>query len=864
MISRVSAIHLILIPSGFAGLGYQIVWTRMLSIGLGHEVYAVLAVVAAFFTGLALGALLFDRAVARSARPDRLYALLEFVIGLWSLALIWLIPASNGWISDLIGLDPSPVRQWGIAFAAPALLLAPATIAMGATLPAAEAHFARRAADSRGIGGLYGANALGAMIGAMATAFFLAPAIGFSQTLALFAVVNFACALAMLSTGGRQAPQPVAAGGRPSNALLLALFATGMLGIGYEVAIVRALAQILENTIYSFAAALAVYLLGTAIGAAGYQRIYAARRQPGWDRAALGVLLPLTATAAALGTALVFAVPPLYLQLRASLGGIGAEIAAAALTLGPASIAMGALFSHLIQVAKGAAGGLGAGFAANTIGGAFAPLLIGVIAVPAIGVVGVLVAFSALYALAALALLARAPSWRQLAWAGAAPALIAGLMTAPLDWRLVTPPEGGRIRAHIEGVAASASVVEDSARHRHLRLNGTFTMGGTASYALDRIQGHAALLQHPNPRRALFLGVGTGATLAATVRHPGLRVEAVDLSPEVLSLIPEFPEVANDLGAGALRISLHAADARRYAHAAKAGYDLILADNYHPAKDGAALLYTVEHYRVIREKLSEDGLAVQWLPLHQLDLDSLRSIIRTFQSVFPDARMHMGNYNLVTPILALYGSRGQERPKLRQLYARSFPADLRQELSRVKLQSPFDLLGGFLAGPAELSRFAGPGPLNTDDHPILLFEAPDTVYAQLAPASERLMHLVSALARHPNEALDVEGFEGGAEFASRLARYWAARDSFLALGARTSVTGVVNHDIRNLAPELIEIVRLSPDFHHAYGPIMTMARAVAATEPAYAMNLLEGLDGAHPRRDDARKLRAQIAKVSGL
>ena len=54
-------LYLILFFSGFAGLGYELVWTRMLAVGLGHEIPAVLAVVAAFFCGLALGAWVLDR-----------------------------------------------------------------------------------------------------------------------------------------------------------------------------------------------------------------------------------------------------------------------------------------------------------------------------------------------------------------------------------------------------------------------------------------------------------------------------------------------------------------------------------------------------------------------------------------------------------------------------------------------------------------------------------------------------------------------------------------------------------------------------------------------------------------------------------
>ncbi len=61
-----------MLMSGFAGLGYQIVWTQQSATWLGHESAAVLAVVAAFFGGLAIGALTLGAYVDRSRRPARL------------------------------------------------------------------------------------------------------------------------------------------------------------------------------------------------------------------------------------------------------------------------------------------------------------------------------------------------------------------------------------------------------------------------------------------------------------------------------------------------------------------------------------------------------------------------------------------------------------------------------------------------------------------------------------------------------------------------------------------------------------------------------------------------------------------------
>src|SRR5688572_23334862 len=85
---RASVVALgLMLASGFAGLGYQIVWTQQSALWLGHESAAVLAVVAAFFGGLAFGALVLGQRIHRSCRPVRWYAWCEAAIGLWSFAL---------------------------------------------------------------------------------------------------------------------------------------------------------------------------------------------------------------------------------------------------------------------------------------------------------------------------------------------------------------------------------------------------------------------------------------------------------------------------------------------------------------------------------------------------------------------------------------------------------------------------------------------------------------------------------------------------------------------------------------------------------------------------------------------------------
>lgn len=176
--------QLLMAASGFAGLGYQIVWTQQLGFVLGHESAAVMAVVAAFFGGLSLGSLWLGRLVEASRRPLRWYAGCEALVGLWGAALLAAMPAAGQAALALIGPDATPAWHWSVAFGATLLLLLPATVAMGATLPAMVRL------GGAGVASLYAANTLGAVAGVLATAFWLIPDWGLSRSAGLCVALN--------------------------------------------------------------------------------------------------------------------------------------------------------------------------------------------------------------------------------------------------------------------------------------------------------------------------------------------------------------------------------------------------------------------------------------------------------------------------------------------------------------------------------------------------------------------------------------------------------------------------------------------------------------------------------------------------
>ena len=849
------AIALVATLSGFAGLGYEIVWTRMLAVSLGHELVAVLGVISALFGGLALGSLLLGRAIAASRRPAAWYAGLELVIGAWALVLIVATPLFGDLVPTLVPVDASALRQWTVAFALPFVLLLPATLAMGATLPALEAVLAPRFASGAAVGHVYAANTFGAVAGTLATAFLIIPALGLNATLVLCAVLNALCAAAMLAVARDSAPvaRAIEACETGSSKLLVLapLFLTGILGIGYEVLTVRVLSQILENTIYTFAVLLACYLAGTALGAALYAR-WEAHRGPGGE-GTIGWLVTLTALACLAGAALLGASGVILSGLKAVLpvtvaGRLAAEVAIAALAFLPPTLAMGALFTALAQRASDRLGGVGPGLAANTLGAALAPMLFGPVLLPLMGAKYAFALLAAAYVLA-LPLRSRAA----LAGGGLTLAATLALVVAPVSLRFVQVPEGGALEWHRDGVMAAVSVVRNSAGDRHLQVNNHFRMGGSASMRSDHRQAHIPLLLHPNPHSALFLGLGTGATLSAAGDHPGLKVEGVELVPEVVESFPYFERTPPRL-AGNPDIRIHVADARRFVRADTSPYDVIVADLYHPSVDGSGALYAREHFAAIRDRLAPDGLFCQWLPLHQLDIATLKVIVRTFIDVFPDTTAWLAQYSVETPLVALVGRRSPPAYPADWVERRVRDGALAAALKAVDMNGSLTLFGLHLAGPAELARFAGDAPLNTDDRPVVTAAAPSTAYAASERPADRLVALLAAL--HPAPETLLAGSDAATQ--TRLAAYWTARDGYIAMGARALAAKGPRDVIGTLAPQLIELVRISPDFDAAYAPVLAMARQLAVTDPSAARRLLEALDRANPIRPEARRLLSRL------
>ena len=160
--------------SGFVTISMQIVWSRLLAMIIGSSTYAFSIVLALFLAGLALGAYLVSASRNRDSRSLRrtvfgleIFTAAALFIGLRVTSAVPALLVSaglrlgvNSW-TGLLGLQ---------IFAAALLILVPATF-MGMVMPLVLT----RAGSARLVGRSYALNTVGAIAGALVTAFLLIP-----------------------------------------------------------------------------------------------------------------------------------------------------------------------------------------------------------------------------------------------------------------------------------------------------------------------------------------------------------------------------------------------------------------------------------------------------------------------------------------------------------------------------------------------------------------------------------------------------------------------------------------------------------------------------------------------------------------
>ena len=727
--------------SGFAALVYQVLWMRDLAIVFGNSAHAAAVDLAVFFAGLAAGAALFARFAGDIRNPLRAYGLLELGIAASALLFFVLLDAYRGIYGSLYGqLGDSVPKLLLVKSLLVLAVLGPPTMFMGATLPAMVQY--RREVQSSAW--LYGMNTLGATTGAFAAGFLLPPTVGFRAGYLLAVAANVVVGIVAViksrthpfspassdssrPVGRRRAAVKVEAVALSRRSVAVLAFASGALSIGLEVVWLRMFAQVLDNSVYAFSAILVVALVSFALASLLASRL-AVRRPAGWIAGVLALCGAAVAIQGPIFIAFTGGLAPV--SSHGWIAYVGTIFGMAGLFVGAAGFVAGLVFPSLLrsaQIAESAGATVGRLLTINTIGAIIGSLATTFALFPTLGLWTTSATIGVAYA-ALGAWLAWQPQGR--AQRPIASVIMAGTVvmvgiTTTLPKVTLDSDRAERVLDVWEGSHGIVAVTE-SRSGRSLRMNNSYSLGGTVDrIERERIQTLLPLLLHPDPKRVFFLGLGTGITAGEAIRHPVERIVVCELVPEVVRASQEYFGAWTRGLATDPRVDIRVEDGRHYLAASDESFDVVVSDLFVPWHAGTGMLYTREHFEIVRARLGPGGLLVQWLPLFQLNQRDFEVIARTLLAVFPHVVVWRGDFYANRPIVALVASADSMRlvpPRLASRVRALVPGT--SATVAVAAVLPF-YAGNLREGHTVLST----GGINTDERPIIEYLSPLTQWS---------------------------------------------------------------------------------------------------------------------------------------
>lgn len=777
--------YILVFFSGVAGLIYQVLWMKQLGLLFGNTSHASAVTLAAFFAGLAIGGWFWGRRSARMRNPLLVYAGLEAGIAVTALLYFGILSLYYRIYPALYQHVDAGAMLLAVKFALAFLLIFPPAFCMGGTMPVMGQHVIRNLSRFGVISALlYAINTLGAALGACFAGFYLPLWIGFNATCAGTMAMTLAVALtAFLLARGRARPVVAAATQEREESvwakraarwpLLVVCFLSGFGVLALEVLWTRMFSQVLENSVYTFAAILVVVLLclaGGALISACLARLPVAPRY-----LLAGLLLAGGVTVSV--TPFIFMRLTHSLQILVSTGTwldyVMLIFKNVALTIALPALVLGTVFPFLMKAeekyANSAGKSIGALVSVNTVGAVLGALACGFLFLEVLGMWRTMQLLAILYLAAAFVY---PLGWKVGGIVIKAVSVILLLMQfAALDPSSLPINSVDPLRpdeAILETWEGSDSTVA-VARNRYglsIKINSHYGLGSTGALMPQKIQADLPLMIFPRTQSIFFLGAGTGIT-AGSALDPQFsnvtRVVTCELVPEVITAARKYMTNVDgyDFTGGLFsdpRSTVLIEDGRHYLMAARDRFDMINSDLFVPYRSGAGSLYSREHFESARTRLTPGGVFFQWLPLYQLTENEVMIIAKTMLVVFDQVTLWRGNFQPGEEVIAIAGHQNSEPLATIDLDSRAdkqfaVAGKGTSDLDRLNLPFNPQTILFFYGGNLTAAKTLFDGiPVNTDDHPLIEYMAPRT-YRNLKDAATpwyvgpRIIRLIDAVQR---------------------------------------------------------------------------------------------------------------------
>ena len=773
-----AVVAFIFVLSGAAGLIYQIVWFKYLSLAVGNSTIAQMIVLATFLGGLAIGNYFFGKRADVLSSPLKIYAALEILIGVYAIVY----PFAFNFFGDIFfataikfSLDSNDVLFYFLRFAYSSVLLILPTIAMGGTLPLLTSYFVEELEHTRkDVATLYFLNSFGAVVGVLLGGFLLIKAIGLEKTIYLTGLLNIiigagAYFISLKFPGVKivnDAPDENQAHSNETEfskkevtTAIVVAGLSGMAALIYEMVWVRLFINIFGSSTYAFSIMLAAFISGITIGSFIAAKSFIKK----FNKIEV---VAFSQFFIALGTiaALYFAERlPYYMWHIASLFNrnettfglfLFSEFALSFLIMFIPTLFMGVSLPVIVEIVaasqKRAGFSVGRVFSVNTLGTVFGVFLTGLIFIPLFGIggsftVGILInivsavillfasqstamenriRFSGLFVLTVFVYLFFSPSWNKNVMLSGVFKKMSSAPPASFN-QFKKSLENRDILYYKEGTAANVAVTKarDATGQKILIINGKPDASSVGDLPTQTLVAQIPLMLNPNPKNVFVVGFGSGITVHSVLTHPVEKVVCAEISEEVIEAGKFFAEENGDC-LNDKRLEILVDDANAALRSSDEKYDVIVSEPSNPWIAGIGNLFSQEYFEMCKNKLNDDGIMVQWYHLYESNDNIVKLVLNTFKSVFPYAQI----WNGVSNDIILIGAKGRPILNLQNLKSKFENPTIKQDFAKIGIDNIFTFLTTQSNSVEGFYSLTLREPINTEIHPLLEFYAPRSFY----------------------------------------------------------------------------------------------------------------------------------------
>ncbi len=650
-----TTLHIFIFLAGLTFLIYEVSWNRMLSLVLGSTVTASTIVLATFMAGFGSGAWYWGKIGDKRIGVGKMLMYLTLFIGIVGVVGYYLI---FNWVVYHSGF---------IGYVSVVFLLFIQTFLMGGIFPLvsklAVSSDAKMAAT---IGRLFAIETLGSTIGGLITGFWLLGTYGQRSTVLIAVTINILMTIWMIiaKMKAESKAETVTQGkDLPSmrRIALVTTFACGFVNLGLQVAWMRMFKIYLTNTSYTFALVSSMSILGLFLGSYIFRKN--AHKISDYPKTMLRTVL-LMVLASIVSLVLLIQLPQLFMLPFQDLMSnplnriLLLPLVSSMLIVVPPALFSGFAFPLACRMYSAGAGNVSrdVGFVmmVNTVGSVLGPVVVAFVLMPIVGAALSVLAMSMILMIAAV--LAN----RQTKMQGPLGYFVySGLMVLVALFVIrpevtILPPSFHAFDRDLlfynETVEGTISVGQDRgtrSESKYTFVNNSAVIGSTYdAIKVVKMVGHLPFLAGGKINDVLVIGFGIGVTTSAIASHS--EVESIKCV-ELVTGLTDAARFYSDMNMNVVsdpRLDVVSGDGRHYLQKTTDKFDLISCDPTHPIL-GSGNLYTSDYFKMCRDHLNPGGFVSQYLPLHKLGSDEFNGIMKTFQSVFPDCTIWLGNYHAV-------------------------------------------------------------------------------------------------------------------------------------------------------------------------------------------------------------------------